>query len=95
EQRAQLEKEVALAQKIQQEKLRFFMAADKDLQAANTKIQGAGFRVTQAAAQLEQYARGGKRLEQLQQISPLLMELQLITKQQKTQQEQLENSIAD
>ncbi|MEG4987315.1 SMC family ATPase [Microcoleus sp. BR0-C5] len=95
EQRAQLEKEVALAQKIQQEKLRFFMAADKDLQAANTKIQGAGFRVTQAAAQLAQYAPGGKRLEQLQQISPLLMEIQLITKQQKTQQEQLDKSIAE
>ncbi|MEG4228796.1 SMC family ATPase [Microcoleus sp. N9_B2] len=95
EQRAQLEKEVALAQKIQQEKLRFFMAADKDLQAANTKIQGAGFRVTQAAAQLEQYSLGGKRLEQLQQISPLLMEIQLITKQQKTQQEQLDKSLAE
>ncbi|MEG4441391.1 SMC family ATPase [Microcoleus sp. AT9_B5] len=95
EQRAQLEKEVAMAQKIQQEKLRFFMAADKELQAANTKIQGAGFRVTQAAAKLEQYAPGGKRLEQLQQIAPLLMEVQLIAKQGKTQQQQLDKSIAD
>jgi exonuclease SbcC len=95
EQRAQLETEVALAQKNQQEKLCFFQAADKELQAANNKIQGAGFRVTQAAAQLEQYSPGGKRLEQLQQIAPLLMEFQLITKQGKTQQQQLDKCIAE
>ncbi|MEG3880816.1 SMC family ATPase [Microcoleus sp. herbarium7] len=95
EQRAQLETEVALAQKIQQEKLRCFQAAEKELQAANTKIQDAGFRVTKAAALLEQYSPGGKRLEQLQQIAPLLMEFQLAAKQEKTQQEQLDKSIAD
>ncbi len=95
EQRTQLEKEVALAQKIQQEKIRFFQAADKELQAANNKFQAAGFRVTQVAALLEQYSPGGKRLEQLQQIAPLLMEFELIAKQEKTQQEQLKKSIAD
>ncbi|MEG4583668.1 SMC family ATPase [Microcoleus sp. MOSTC5] len=95
EQRTQLEKEVALAQKIQQEKLRFFQAADKELQAANNKIQGAGFRVTQTAAQLEQYSLGGKRLEQLQQIAPLLMEFQLVAKQGKAQEQQLDKSIAE
>ncbi len=95
EQRAQLEREVALAQKNQQEKLRFLQVADKELQAANTKIKGAGFRVTQTAAQLEQYSPGGKRLEQLQQIAPLLMEFQLIAKQERTQQKQLEKSIAE
>ena len=95
EQRAQLEKEVALAQKIQQEKIRFFQAADKELQAANNKFQSAGFRVTQVAAMLQQYSPGGKRLEQLQQIEPLLMEFQLVAKQGKTQQQQLDKSIAD
>ncbi|MEG3839772.1 SMC family ATPase [Microcoleus sp. herbarium14] len=95
EQRAQLETEVARAQKTQQEKLRFFQAAEKEMQAANTKIQAAGFRVTKAAALLEQYSPGGKRLEQLQQIAPLLMEFELIAKQGKTQQEQLNKSIAD
>ncbi|MEG3897629.1 MULTISPECIES: SMC family ATPase [unclassified Microcoleus] len=95
EQRAQLETEVARAQKTQQEKLRFFKAADKELQAANTKIQAAGFRVTKAAGLLEQYSPGGKRLEQLQQIAPLLMEFELIAKQGKSQQEQLNKSIAE
>ena len=94
EQRAQLEKEVAIAQKFQQEKIRFFQAADKEVQAANTKIQAAGFRVTRAAALLEQYAPGGNRLEQLQQIAPLLMEIQLIVKQGETQQEELKKALA-
>ncbi|MEG3860678.1 SMC family ATPase [Microcoleus sp. herbarium12] len=93
EQRAQLEKEVAIAQKNQQEKLRFFQAADKELQAANTKIQAAGFRVTRAAALLEQYAPGGDRLEQLQQIAPLLMEIQLIINQGQTQHEELKKAL--
>ena len=95
EQRTQLETEVALAQKNQQEKIRFFQAADKELQAANNKFQGAGFRVTQVAAMLQEYSPGGKRLEQLHQIAPLLMEFQLVAKQQKTQQQQLDKSIAD
>ncbi|MCW6050833.1 SMC family ATPase [Lyngbya sp. CCAP 1446/10] len=95
EQRAQLEKEVAIAQKIQQEKLRFFQAADKELQATNTKIQSAGFRVTRAAVLLEQYSPGGKRLEQLQEIAPLLVEVQLIAKQGKSQQEMLDKSLAE
>ena len=95
EQRVQLEKEVALAQKNQQEKLRVFQAADKEVEAAHTKIKGAGFRVTQIATQLAQSSPGGKRLEQLQQIAPLLMEFQLIANQGKTQQQQLEKSIAE
>ncbi|MEG4800478.1 SMC family ATPase [Microcoleus sp. ARI1-B5] len=94
EQRAQLETEVALAQKNQQEKLRFFQAADKELQAANTKIQAAGFRVTRAAALLEQYASGGNRLDKLQQIAPLLMELQLIVNQGQTQHQELKKALA-
>ncbi|MCC3592472.1 SMC family ATPase [Microcoleus sp. PH2017_28_MFU_U_A] len=95
EQRTQLEKEVALAQKNQQEKLRFLQVADKELQAANTKIQAAGFRVTQVAAMLEKYSPGGKRFEKLQEVAPLLMELQLIAKQVKTQREQLNKSVAE
>ena len=95
EQRTQLDKEVALAQRNQQEKLRFLQVADKELQAANTKIQAAGFRVTQVAAMLEQYSPGGKRLEKLQEVVPLLMELQLIAKQIKTQREQLNKSVAE
>jgi len=81
EQRAQLEKEVAIAHKNKQEKLRFLQVADKELQAANTKIKAAGFRVTRAAALLEQYAPGGNRFDKLQQIAHLLMELRLIAKQ--------------
>jgi exonuclease SbcC len=65
------------------------------VEAANTKIKGAGFRVTQIATQLAQSSPGGKRLEQLQQIAPLLMEFQLIANQGKTQQQQLEKSIAE
>ncbi|MBE9097549.1 AAA family ATPase [Tychonema sp. LEGE 07203] len=95
EQRDRLEKEVAIAQKRQQEKLRFFQAADKELQATNTKIQSAGFQLTKTAVLLEQYSPGGKRLEKLQQIAPLLVELQLITQQEKTQQELLHKSLAD
>jgi len=95
EQRAQLEKEVAIAHKNKQEKLRFLQVADKELQAANTKIKAAGFRVTRAAALLEQYAPGGNRFEKLQQIAPLLMELRLIAKQVKTQREQLNKSVAE
>ncbi|MCC3444698.1 MULTISPECIES: SMC family ATPase [unclassified Microcoleus] len=95
EQRTQLDKEVALAQKNQQEKLRFLQVADKELQAANTKIQAAGFRVTQVAAMLEKYSPGGKRFEKLQEVAPLLMELQLIAKQVKTQREQLNKSVAE
>jgi len=95
EQRAQLETEVVLAQKSQQEKLRFFQVADKELQAANTKIQAAGFRVTRAAALLEQYSPGGKDLDKLQKIAPLLMEFQLIAKQEKTQHELLHKSLAE
>ncbi len=95
EQRAQLEAEVAIAQKTQQEKIRLLQAADKEVQAANNKFQAAGFRVTQVAAMLQQYSPGGKRLEQLQQISPLLMEFQLVAKQEKTQQQQLDRSIAE
>ena len=95
EQRAQLETEVALAQKTQQEKIRLLQAADKEVQAANNKFQAAGFRVTQVAAMLQQYSPGGKRLEQLQQIAPLLMEFQLVAKQEKTQQQQLDRSIAE
>ncbi|MBE9185051.1 SMC family ATPase [Microcoleus sp. LEGE 07076] len=95
EQRDRLEKEVALAQKKQQEKLRFFKTADKELQATNTKIQSAGFRVTKAAVLLEQYSPGGKRLDKLQQIAPLLVELQLVTEQEKTQQEMLHKSLAE
>ncbi|WP_293125790.1 SMC family ATPase [Microcoleus sp. bin38.metabat.b11b12b14.051] len=94
EQRAQLEKEVAIAQKNQQEKLRFFQTADKEVQAANTKIQAAGFQVTRAAALLEQYAPGGNRLEQLQQIAPVLMEVQLIVKQGQAQHEELKKALA-
>ncbi|MCC3575173.1 MAG: SMC family ATPase [Microcoleus sp. PH2017_40_RAT_O_B] len=95
EQRTQLDKEVALAHKNQQEKLRFLQVADKELQAANTKIQAAGFRVTQVAAMLEKYSPGGKRFEKLQEVAPLLMELQLIAKQVKTQREQLNKSVAE
>ncbi|MGB3263150.1 MAG: SMC family ATPase [Microcoleus sp.] len=95
EQRDRLEKEVAIAQKRQQEKLRFFQAADKELQATNTKIQSAGFQLTKTAVLLEQYSPGGQRLENLQQIAPLLVELQLITQQEKTQQELLHKSLAD
>ncbi|MEG4318888.1 MULTISPECIES: SMC family ATPase [unclassified Microcoleus] len=94
EQRAQLDKEVALAQKNQQEKLRFLQVADKELQAANTKIQAAGFRVTQVAAMLEKYSPAGKRFNELQEVAPLLMEIQLIAKQVKTQREQLNKSVA-
>ncbi len=95
EQRTQLDKEVALAQNNQQEKLRFLQVADKELHAANTKIQVAGFRVTQVAAMLENYSPGGKRFEKLQEVAPLLMELQLIAKQVKTQREQLNKSVAE
>ncbi|MBE9163515.1 AAA family ATPase [Tychonema sp. LEGE 06208] len=95
EQRTQLEKEVAIAQKRQQEKLRFFQAAEKELQATNIQIQNAGFRVTRAAVLLEQSSPGGKRLEQLQEIAPLLVELQLIAKQGKSQQEMLGKSLAE
>ena len=95
EQRTQLEAEVALSQKIQQEKLRFFQAAEKEQQAANTKIQTAGFLVTKVAALLEQYSPGGQRLDKLQQIAPLLMEFELISKQGKAQQKQLDKSIAE
>ena len=95
EQRAQLEKEVAAAQTFQQEKLRYLKAAENEVQAANSKMQGARLRVAQAAALLQQYAAGGERLEILQQIAPLLMEFQLIVKQGKTQQQQLDKAVGD
>lgn len=94
-QRIQVEKEVASAQKVLQEKLRILQSAEKDVQAANRKMQGAGFRVTQTVAMLEQYAPGGERLEKLQQISPLLMEFQLFAQQAKNQQQQLAAAVAD
>lgn len=95
EQRAQLDKEVKAAQTLQQEKLRSLQAAEKEVQAANSKIQGAGLLVTQAAALLEQYAAGSDRLEKLQQISPLLMEFQLIAKQGNDRQQQLDKAAID
>lgn len=95
EQRSQLEREVAIAQNTQQEKFRSLKALEKDLQAANSKIQGAGFQVAQATALLSQLAPGGKRLELLNQISPLLMEFQLIEKQAKTEQKQLAKAEQD
>jgi exonuclease SbcC len=95
EQRNQLEKEVKLAQKILQEKLRFLQAAEKEFQTASSKMQSAGLRVTQAVALLEQYAAGGERLDKLQQIAPLLMEFQLIEKPAKSQQQQLDKAVAD
>jgi exonuclease SbcC len=95
EQRAQLDREVKAAQKLQQEKLRSLQAAEKEVQAANSRMQGAGLLVTQAAALLEQYAAGGDRLEKLQQILPLLMEFQLIAKQAKDRQQQLDKAAID
>jgi DNA repair protein SbcC/Rad50 len=95
EQRHQLEKEVKLAQKTLQEKLRFLQAAEKEFQTASSKMQSAGLRVTQAVALLEQYAAGGERLDKLQQIAPLLMEFQLIEKPAKSQQQQLDKAVAD
>lgn len=95
EQRHQLEKEVRIAQKILQEKLRFLQAAEKEFQTASSKMQSAGLRVTQAVALLEQYATGGERLDKLQQIAPLLMEFQLIEKPAKSQQQQLDKAVVD
>lgn len=95
EQRRQLEKEVATVQKLVQEKLRYLKVAEKELETVNNKMQGAGFRVTQAVAIMEQYSAGGKPLEQLQQAAPLLIEFQLIQKQVKHQRQQLNKVIAD
>ena len=95
EQRNQLDKEVALAQNNLQEKLRHLQAAEKEMETVNTKMQGAGLRLTQAVALLEQYSAGGDRLDKLQQIAPLLMEFKLITKQQKSHQQQLNKAVAE
>ncbi len=95
EQRRQLEKEVAIVQKNVQEKFRFLKAAEKELETVNNKMQGAGFRVTQAVALMQQYSAGGKPLEQLQKAAPLLIEFQLIQKQVKHQRQQLNKVIAD
>ncbi len=95
EQRCELEKEVAIVQKNVQEKFRYLKAAEKELETANNKMQGAGFRATQAVALMEQYSAGGKPLEQLQQAAPLLMEFQLIQKQAKNQQQQLNTVVRD
>ena len=95
EQRRQLEKEVAIVQKNVQEKFRYLKAAETELETANNKMQGAGFRVTQAVALMTQYSAGGKPLDQLQQAAPLLIEFQLIQKQVKHQRQQLNKVIAD
>jgi DNA repair protein SbcC/Rad50 len=95
EQRNQLEKEVAIAQKNLQEKLRLLQAAEKEFQTTRNKMQSAGLRVTQAVALLEQYAAGGERLDKLQQIAPLLMEFQLIEKPVNSQRQQLDKAAVD
>jgi DNA repair protein SbcC/Rad50 len=95
EQRNQLDKEVAISQNHLQEKLRYLQAAEKEIKTVNSQMQSAGLRLTQAAALLEQYSAGGSRLDKLQQIAPLLMEFQLIAKQEKNQQQQLTQAVAD
>lgn len=95
EQRCQLEKEVAIVQKKVQEKLRNLKVTEKELEAANHKMQTSGFLLTQTVALMQQFSAGGQYLEKLQQASPLLIEFQLLQKQAKNQQQQLNKNVTE
>jgi exonuclease SbcC len=90
EQRLQLVTEVTKAQESLQQKAAQQNTAKKSLKDALDKVQIANNRLTETTATLSQNSPGGIRLEQLHQISPLLVELKLVSQQLATEQKQLE-----
>lgn len=95
EQRAQYGKEVINAEKAVREKSRQLEIAQTELTTAENKVKVAHRQVSETTASIEQHKAGGERLENLEKIAPLLIQLQEIQTQVKTAQNQLTKANKD
>ena len=88
QQREEISQEILRVQKILLQKTTDLAAVQQKWQQIQRESIAATQEVEQRTAELEKYTPGGDRLETLKQLSPLLMEWQLIDSQFKKQQKQ-------
>lgn len=95
EQRQQLERDLAIAEKNEKEKQKQLKEAQKQLKEAQDRFDRAETVLKQANRQLAGLAPGGERLTKLQAIAPLLVEWGLVRQQLERSREQCDRAIAE
>jgi DNA repair protein SbcC/Rad50 len=95
EQHRQINEEVKRVEKILSEKNKLVIEADKAVTKAEAELNKNNQILTRANNELSQYSPGGSRLEQLNQVTPLLIKWEGIQKQVESDRTKLQQIIRE
>jgi DNA repair protein SbcC/Rad50 len=95
QQRREINKEVKRLENILVEKIKLVTEAEKSVKQAETELQAKNKILVTANNQLAEYSPGGLRLEQLNQVIPLLIKWEQIDKQVASERSKLEKITQD